>query len=85
MCANSASAGDLSERTAELNGLFRERNGGPIHYEEGYSATGLFLGGAVAFTGAYLILSALFRMPRHTPPSGPAQTPQENEREKKTQ
>jgi hypothetical protein len=72
-----------SERTAELNGLFRERNGGPIHYEEGYSATGLFLGGAMAFTGAYLILSALFRMPRHTPPS--SQSSQEREKEKKTQ
>jgi hypothetical protein len=73
---------DRSERTAQLNTLFGERDGGPIHYEEGYSATGMFLGGAMVFTGVYLILSALVRMARSSAPHTPSRAEEEK---KKTQ
>lgn len=67
----------IAERAEEINALFRERNDGPIHYEEGYSTTGMILAGAMIFTGFYLALRAI--LTSRTPPAAPAST------EKKTQ
>lgn len=46
------------ERSAIINALFRDRNGGPIDYEEGYSTTGIFLACAMVLTGCFLALRA---------------------------